>query len=102
MSTAEKKMTNEKAISCLKAMITTHKSLELQGKESSVPMDDEDIKALNIAIAELRGASKTELLKELRAKVYEAELFYSYHSSSDQAMAIEDILNVIDKFINKK
>lgn len=47
-------MTNKSAIVIIKAMITTHKSLEAQGINSDVPFDEESIEALNVAIDSLK------------------------------------------------
>ena len=47
-------MTNKSAIVIIKAMITTHKSLEAQGINSDVPFDEESIEALNMAIDSLK------------------------------------------------
>lgn len=47
-------MTNKSAIVIIKAMITTHKSLEAQGINSDVPFDKESIEALNMAIDSLK------------------------------------------------
>ena len=47
-------MTNKSAIVIIKAMITTHKSLEAQEINSDVPFDEESIEALNMAIDSLK------------------------------------------------
>lgn len=53
-------MTRKEAIAELKSMKTTHNSLDMQGINSDVPMDEESIEALDMAISALSADEISE------------------------------------------
>lgn len=53
-------MTNREAIICLRTIRTTHISLERQGINSDVPIDEDDMQALNMAISALSSSPESK------------------------------------------
>ena len=91
-------MTREQAIAELKAMKTTHKSLDMQGINSDVPMDEDSVKALDMAISALSAIEDIKAEIENRKRDDDNEAFFAFGYNS----AILDALAIIDKHISGK
>lgn len=91
-------MTRKQAIAELKAMKTTHKSLDMQGINSDVPMDEDSIKALDMAISALSAESKVleDITHEIRKYLEDVCI------NENEAEGIMFCLDVMDIHISRK
>ena len=86
-------MTREKAKECIESIIDTYQMLEEKQVNSDVPMDEEDIEALEMAISTLSA------IEDIKAEMQKEIEWAKEHGCDEWLGAYANCLEIIDKYI---